>query len=104
MGTLIDDILVFSRMGRAEMMKARVISDQLVKEVINELKEETEGRDIIWEIAPLPVVVGDAAMLRQVWVNLISNALKYTQPASPGEDRDRCDQRRADGDALLHQG
>ena len=78
MGNLIDDILVFSRMGRAEMMKARVLSDQLVREVINELKEETWGRDIIWEIAPLPVVVGDAAMLRQVWVNLISNALKYT--------------------------
>jgi signal transduction histidine kinase/HAMP domain-containing protein len=78
MGNLIDDILVFSRMGRAEMMKARVASSQLVKEVIDGLKEETEGRDIVWEIAPLPVVVGDAAMLRQVWVNLISNALKYT--------------------------
>jgi len=78
MGTLIDDILVFSRMGRAEMMKSRIDFGSLVKGVINELREETEGREIVWEIAPLPVVVGDAAMLHQVWTNLISNALKYT--------------------------
>lgn len=80
MGTLIDDILAFSRMGRAEMMKTRIDFNLLVQEVIDELKEEAQGRDIVWEIAPLPVVEGDAAMLRQVWANLISNALKYTRP------------------------
>jgi signal transduction histidine kinase len=80
MGTLIDDILAFSRMGRTEMMKSRIDFNVLVQEVINELKEEAQGRDIVWEIAPLPVVEGDAAMLRQVLANLISNALKYTCP------------------------
>jgi signal transduction histidine kinase len=79
MDNLIDDILAFSRMGRAEMMKTRIDLNLLVKEVINELKEETQGRDIVWEVAPLPVVEGDASMLRLVWVNLISNALKYTR-------------------------
>lgn len=78
MGTLIDDILAFSRMGRTEMMKSRIDFNVLVREVIDELKEEARGREIVWEIAPLPVVEGDAAMLRQVWANLISNALKYT--------------------------
>ena len=78
MGALIDDILAFSRMGRTEMMKTRVDFNLLVKDVINELKEEAQGRDIEWEIAPLPVVEGDAAMLRLALSNLISNALKYT--------------------------
>ena len=78
MGALIDDILAFSRMGRTEMMKTRVDFNLLVKDVINELKEEAQGRDIVWEIAPLPVVEGDAAMLRLALSNLISNALKYT--------------------------
>lgn len=79
MGTLIDDILAFSRMGRTEMMKSRIDFNLLVKEVINELKEEAKGRDVVWEVATLPVVVGDAAMLRLVVTNLISNALKYTR-------------------------
>src|SRR6266571_2716933 len=73
MGILIDDILAFSRTGRAEVMKTRIDFNLLVPEVIEELKEETEGREVVWEIAPLPVVEGDAAMLRQVWANLISN-------------------------------
>ncbi len=80
MGTLIDDILAFSRMGRAEVMKSRIDFNQLAREVIAELQEETQGRDIVWEIASLPAVEGDAAMLHQVLANLIGNALKYTRP------------------------
>lgn len=79
MGRLIDDLLVFSRMGRAEMLNSSVNLDQLVQEVIRELKPETEGRDIVWQVSPLPKVAGDPSMLRQVLMNLISNALKYTR-------------------------
>ena len=79
MGALIDDILAFSRMGRAELMKTGVDLGQLVREVIAGLADEAKGREIDWEIAPLPVVEGDAAMLRQVLVNLIANALKFTR-------------------------
>ena len=82
MGILIDDLLSFSRMGRAELMKTRVDFGTLVQEVVNDLSEETKGREIVWEIAPLPVVEGDAAMLRLVMVNLISNALKFTRSRS----------------------
>jgi PAS domain S-box-containing protein len=80
MGNLIDDLLAFSRMGRSEMMKTRVDFDQLVRDVVKEVAEDAKGREITWEIAPLPAVIGDAAMLRQVMVNLISNAVKFTRP------------------------
>ncbi len=80
MGTLIDDLLAFSRMGRAEMMKTAIDPNLLVTGVVDELAQETEGRDIAWEIAPLPLVEGDAAMLRLVFFNLIANALKFTRP------------------------
>jgi signal transduction histidine kinase len=79
MGVLIDDLLAFSRMGRSEMMKTRVDLGSLAREIVADLEQETQGRDIVWEIATLPVVVGDAAMLRQALVNLITNALKFTR-------------------------
>ena len=79
MGVLIDDLLSFSRMGRSELMKTEVPLASLVEEIVRNLAEETRGRDIAWDIAPLPVVEGDPAMLRLVMVNLISNALKFTR-------------------------
>ena len=78
MGHLIDDILSFSRMSRAEMQERPINSDQLVKESINQLQAEIMGRDIAWDIHPLPEIYGDPPMLKLVWINLIGNALKYT--------------------------
>ncbi len=80
MGLLIDDLLSFSRMGRHELARQAVDLNDLVQEVIRDFEPETHGRDIHWRIADLPVVTGDRAMLRMVLVNLISNALKFTQP------------------------
>jgi light-regulated signal transduction histidine kinase (bacteriophytochrome) len=85
MGTLIDDLLSFSRMGRSEMAKTQIDLGTLVHEVIRECEAETQGRVIDWRIAELPVVTGDRAMLRVVLVNLISNALKFTQPRPRAE-------------------
>ena len=79
MSILIDDLLSFSRMGRQEMSKTQVDLDPLVEDVIREFRSETEGRNIAWQIGPLPQVTGDRAMLYMVLVNLISNALKYTR-------------------------
>lgn len=79
MGRLVDDLLAFSRMGRAEMRTMRVNLEQLVDDVRRELKSETEGRSILWRNGNLPEVSGDPAMLRIVLMNLISNALKYTR-------------------------
>jgi light-regulated signal transduction histidine kinase (bacteriophytochrome) len=78
MGKLVDDLLAFSIMRRAEMAKNRISIDQMVKEVLEVLQPDIEGRKIVWQIDSLPEAEGDQAMLRLVWSNLISNALKYT--------------------------
>jgi signal transduction histidine kinase len=85
MATLIDDLLSFSRSGRFEMTKAPVDLGALVQEVVRELNPTTPGRVVNWRIGELPVVMADHAMLRVVLGNLISNALKFTQPRERAE-------------------
>jgi light-regulated signal transduction histidine kinase (bacteriophytochrome) len=80
LGRLLDDILDFIRIGRTEMAKSKVSFDRLIKEVIDKMENETKGRDIVWKIDHLPEVYGDPDMFREVLVNLISNALKFTGP------------------------
>jgi len=80
MANLIDDLLAFSRMGRTGLNKTVVPINYLIKEIINDLKAETENRHIDWIVKPLPDVFGDAALFRQAFFNLIENAVKYTRP------------------------
>ena len=83
MGTLIDDLLLFSRMGRAEMNRTTVELEQLVEEALAEVQVAGESRNVEWTRAPLPTVEGDRGLLRQVFVNLLSNALKYSRTRDP---------------------
>jgi light-regulated signal transduction histidine kinase (bacteriophytochrome) len=85
MGNLIDDLLAFSRIGRAETKNTPVSLDQLVNEVAAEIKQDTGGRDIVWKIDPLPVSYGDRSMLRLVIFNLLSNAAKFTRMRAQAE-------------------
>jgi PAS domain S-box-containing protein len=78
MGNLIDDLLTFSRVGRAEIQKAKINLDELVKDSLGDFQEETKERKIVLNIHPLPSVRADRALLRLVLVNLISNAVKFT--------------------------
>ena len=78
MGELIDDLLAFSRLSRQSMRHGDVDSLKLVQNVLDESASQREGRQIDIQIGELPTCHGDAALLRQVWVNLISNAIKYT--------------------------
>jgi PAS domain S-box-containing protein len=80
MGVLIDELLVFSRMGRVEMRTTKVTLEPLVKGIIAEASNDIQGRVVDWKIDPLPEVQGDPSMLRLVLQNLIGNAVKYTRP------------------------
>ena len=85
MGTLIDDLLDFSRIGRAEAHNTLVSLEQLVREILSELERDTERRKIVWKVGTLPSVYGDRAMLRVAFVNLISNAVKFTRTRPEAE-------------------
>ena len=78
MGDLIDDLLAFSRVGRAALQKTDVNLDELVRETLGDFQADTKGRNIAWKIHPLPAVRADRALLRMALVNLISNAVKFT--------------------------
>jgi len=79
MGTLIDALLNFSRMSRVKIYQTWVDPIELVKNIVAEFGPETEGRHIVWNLHQLPRVEADSTLLRQVFVNLISNAIKYTR-------------------------
>ncbi len=79
MGKLIDKLLHFSRTSRAEMYVKQVDMIALVDSAIELLKPEFDQRIVEWRISRLPSVMGDEVLLKQVWINLIHNALKFTR-------------------------
>jgi PAS domain S-box-containing protein len=78
MGNLIDALLTFSRLSRVEMQKSILNTKNLVTHVIKTFSEEFNDRKIDINISELPDIMGDENLINQVWVNLISNALKYS--------------------------
>lgn len=78
MADLIDGLLVYSRLGRGALRMQPVDMQSLAEEARSLVMADAARRSIEWRIAPLPVVVGDANMLRTVWQNLLGNAVKYT--------------------------
>ncbi|HAV70873.1 MAG TPA: ATPase, partial [Stenotrophomonas sp.] len=78
-GTLVDDLLSFSQMGRSTMGQIAMDMTALVDDVRHKLDMEYTGRAIDWQIATLPKVLADPGMLRLVWQNLLSNAIKFTR-------------------------
>ncbi|HVT02069.1 MAG TPA: response regulator [Thermoanaerobaculia bacterium] len=78
MGVLIDDLLSFSRLGRQPVAKRELDMSQLVREVIEEALQSHQGQRPEIEVGPLPPAEADRGLMRQVWMNLISNAFKYS--------------------------
>lgn len=79
MGSLVDGLLAFSRLGRAEVTKRRVSLAEVVESLRQELEPDTRDRKIAWRTGTLPVVIADPTMLRVVVSNLLANAVKYTR-------------------------
>ena len=79
MGTMIDGLLHFSRLGRQKLTKSDVDLNKMVREVIRNFRPDTDHRQISWDINSLPTIKGDPELLKIVFENLISNAIKYTQ-------------------------
>jgi PAS domain S-box-containing protein len=78
MGQLIDDLLAFSRLGRKEMHPTKIDMKAMVSSVFDELMATEAAEHIDFHIHRLPLAMGDATLIRQVWVNLISNAIKFS--------------------------
>ena len=79
MGNLIDALLTFSRLGRTGLQITELNPKDMVNKVLKTFDDEMKGRNIEIKISELPNVQGDESLIKQVWINLISNALKYTR-------------------------
>ena len=84
MGRLIDDLLSFSRVGRHEVKQSRIDMWAMVNDVIAEFENRERGAGLEFRVEALPDACGDASMIRQVWVNLLANAVKFTLPKGTG--------------------
>lgn len=85
MGRLIDDLLAFSRLGRQKIEPTMIDMGRMARNVFEELSSQETGRKILLDLHPLPSALGTEPMIRQVWVNLISNAIKFTKHRDPAE-------------------
>jgi signal transduction histidine kinase len=99
MGALVDDLLAFARLGRQTVHKREINTGQLVRTALDELGAPWPGRQLEVTVGELPASYGDPALLKQVWLNLLSNALKYTRKREKGTVEIGC--RTIDGTAAF---
>ena len=99
MGQLVDDLLNLSRAGRQEMVVENVLLNPIVAEVLSDFKPELEKRNIEWRIGQLPSAQCDRGLIKQVFANLISNAIKYSRTREKAVIQ--IDKETLDGDTVI---
>jgi len=90
MNDLVEGLLDFARTSREELRREHVAMNELVQEVQREMTRDTDGRDIRWEIESMPEVFVDRTMFKQVWTNLLANAVKYTRECKQAKIKVGC--------------
>jgi light-regulated signal transduction histidine kinase (bacteriophytochrome) len=80
MGLLVDELLNLARVGRHSLKLQPTALNTVIEEVVSLLQPETQDRQVTWKIAPLPEAQCDTVLIKQVFQNLIANALKFTRP------------------------
>jgi len=92
MGCLVDDLLTFSRLSRQSLNRRHVSTAALVRQCLEELQAEREGRSVAITVGDLPDCLADSSLLKQVWMNLLSNAIKFTRTRRRAEIEIGCGQ------------
>lgn len=96
MSQLIDDLLAFSKLGRSDMNFYPVNMAIIVENVLNDIITEENRKRVKLTLEPLPVVVADHAMMKQVWINLLTNAIKFTGKISNPEINIKCKEKQSE--------
>lgn len=90
MGELIDSLLSFSRLGRVELKKVEINMKEMVAEVFRDLAVNENGSNIDFDLGDICIGFGDPGLIRQIWTNLISNAIKYSSKKEKSTITVRC--------------
>lgn len=85
MSKMIEELLTFARMSEIDLRPIPIEVESLLDEIMRHLQPEMEGRNIVWKRQPIPELYGDLGLLRQVFVNLLMNAIKYSRGRNPAE-------------------
>ena len=102
MGQLIDDLLAFSRLGRAELRTQPVEMKLLVQQIMEDLRADTDGRRIEFAIGALGSVDVDPALFKHALTNLLSNAIKFTRDSDPALVEIGCDEEKSAGESAVY--